>query len=232
MSIKRFLIFFSLILLLMVGLTACERSLAPSGVPTDTSEVSVGAETPSGTSDVMEQIWLLATQTELARQGQTGPQETTAVPTVEGVLPTATPQPAEGETAAAPTATKAPAATAIPVPAATAGIPKTYTLQKGEFPFCIARRFNVNVGELLNASGLNMSSKPPTGYVLHIPQTGNPFDGNRALRSHPDTYTAGSGDTLNSIACLYGDVSPDAIATANGLKSPYSLTSGQTLQIP
>jgi LysM repeat protein len=68
--------------------------------------------------------------------------------------------------------------------------------------------------------------------VLKIPQTGNPFPAGRSLRAHPTNYTVSSGDTIYSIACLFGAVDPYAIATANGLSSPYTLTAGQSLYIP
>jgi LysM repeat protein len=142
-----------------------------------------------------------------------------------------------------------PAATATPVPAQpdaqqqpeeqreeikpTEGKPpSTYTLQKGEFPFCIARRFNVNQAELLALNGLNLNSKPGVGAVLKIPQTGNPFVSERSLKSHPTDYTVRSGDTIYTIACQFGDVGPDMIALANDLESPYNLESGQVLHIP
>jgi LysM repeat protein len=55
----------------------------------------------------------------------------------------------------------------------TAGNPPTsYTLQKGEFPFCIARRFDVNQSELLALNGLGLNSQVQPGR-LKIPQTGN-----------------------------------------------------------
>jgi LysM repeat protein len=110
--------------------------------------------------------------------------------------------------------------------------PATYTLQKGEFPFCIARRFNVNQAELLALNGMTLNSKPLVGTTLKIPQTGNPFVTNRSLRDHPTTYTVASGDTIYTIACKYGDVGPDMIALANNLEAPYNLTTGQTLNIP
>ena len=53
----------------------------------------------------------------------------------------------------------------------------TYTLQAGEYPYCIARRFNVNPAELLNLNGLTSSSHVTPGRVLQIPQTGHPFPG-------------------------------------------------------
>jgi LysM repeat protein len=41
-----------------------------------------------------------------------------------------------------------------------------------------------------------------------------------------------SGDTVYSVACKYGDPDPLAIAAANGLQSPYTLTVGQSIQVP
>jgi len=110
--------------------------------------------------------------------------------------------------------------------------PATYTLQKGEFPFCIARRFDLNQSELLALNGLTLDSKPGVGTVLKLPQTGNGFVSNRALKSHPTDYTVKSGDTIYSIACQFGDVSPDMIILQNNLQSPYNLTAGQKLRIP
>ena len=48
------------------------------------------------------------------------------------------------------------------------------------------------------------------------------------LNPHPDTYTVEAGDTVYSIACFYGDVSPEAIIAVNQLEEPYELTAGQT----
>jgi len=111
-------------------------------------------------------------------------------------------------------------------------IPTTYTLHAGEYPYCIARRFNVNPAELLSLNGLTSSSQVTPGQVLQIPQTGHPFPGTRALHPTPAVYTVKTGDTIYTVACYYGDVDPLAIAAANGLSAPYSLTAGQTLQIP
>lgn len=127
--------------------------------------------------------------------------------------------------------TLAPIAT---IPTSTPGRPTTYTLQYGEWPYCIARRFNVNQYDLLTLNGLTeaQSYNLPVGTVLKIPQTGS-FVGNRALLPHPTTYTVQSSDeTFNSIACKYGDVEPGAIAIANGLPLNTVLRAGQTLRIP
>lgn len=109
--------------------------------------------------------------------------------------------------------------------------PATYTLQKGEYPFCIARRYNLNVASLLSANGMSMDSKPATGTKLNIPQSGEWGD-NRSLHAHPTSYTVKSGDTFYSIACYFGDLLPEDVAGANGLKMSDKLSAGQSLQIP
>ncbi len=122
------------------------------------------------------------------------------------------------------------AATAVP-----AGVrPASYTLQSGEFPYCIARRFNVDPDELLSLSGLSSSqaNSLSAGTVLKIPQSGS-FPGDRALASHPTTYTVVSSDeTIYGVACKFGDIDPATIASANGISASASLTAGQQLQIP
>jgi LysM repeat protein len=105
-------------------------------------------------------------------------------------------------------------------------------VHSGDFVYCLARRFNVNPTELLAANGLGVTSQLSPGQTLNIPQTGNPFPGERMLRAHPTTHTVAAGETIYSIACLYGDVSPDAIAYANSLSEPFSVSAGQSLQIP
>jgi LysM repeat protein len=110
--------------------------------------------------------------------------------------------------------------------------PATYTLQSGEFPYCIARRFNVDPDQLLSLSGLTSPDIYYSGLKLTIPQSGA-FPGDRALIAHPSTYTVVSSDeTLYSIACKYGDVDPAAIASANGISLSASLTVGQQIKIP
>lgn len=122
------------------------------------------------------------------------------------------------------------ASTAVP-----AGVrPASYTLQSGEFPYCIARRFNVDPDELLSLSGLSSSqaNSLSAGTVLKIPQSGA-FPGSRALASHPTTYTVVSSDeTIYGVACKFGDIDPATIASANGISASASLTAGQQLQIP
>ena len=113
--------------------------------------------------------------------------------------------------------------------------PETYSLNKGEWPFCIARRYNLNPIDLLNASGLSLESKPDVGFVLKIPQTGEWPEsrfGHRYIRIHPAVHTVVAGETLNTIACLYGDVDPSDIVSENNLPEPYKITTGMELRIP
>lgn len=117
-------------------------------------------------------------------------------------------------------------------PPPTFEVPERYTLQKGEHVYCISRRFDLNPADVLSLNGLNVNTVVQPGTELRIPQTGRGFPEARALRDHPTTYTVRSGDTINSIACYFGDVDPRAIAHVNGLQEPYNLTAGQTLQIP
>lgn len=122
----------------------------------------------------------------------------------------------------------APNPTAVPSGAR----PASYTLQGGEFPYCIARRFNVDPDALISLSGLTSPDIYYPGLVLKIPQSGA-FPGDRSLLSHPVTYTVFSADeTLYSIACKYGDVDPAALASANNISISAKLSSGQQLQIP
>jgi LysM repeat protein len=226
------------VLLLIVSL-ACVRSI-PN--PNATKEPEGQSESlPTDATDVMNQIYLFATQTAMGAGGATsvpGTPGAQATPGAEGTLvtegtPVTAGTPAVATTPVQQVSQPTPAATATPYPEPPPlVVPDTYTLQGGEFPFCIARRFNVDPAELLQINGISSYSVVQTGMVLRIPKTGNPFPGNRALQPHPAKYTVGGGDTIYTIACAFGDVDPDALAYVNGLTPPYRLTPGQVLNIP
>jgi LysM repeat protein len=210
--------------LLVAILSACVRSIpGTSKKPTATGEGAVAL--PTGATDVLEQIYLFATQTAIATQGLT-PQATVAPETLPSPpVETVVPVPPEQPVIPSPMPM-------IAAPSATPGLPATYTLQKSEFPYCIARRFNVDPGELLRLNGLTSYSVYYAGMVLRIPQSGRRFPGGRALRPHPATYSVQPGDTIFSIACLYGDVDPNAIAFVNNMALNTKLSPGQVLNIP
>lgn len=220
-------------LLLLVALALL---LAACKLPASTPPPAAKGATPTAannqpvpaTEDAMQVLEIIATQTAIAAQAGGGG-EPTPLPTEQP--PAQEPQPTE--TAPAPATEVTPVAPVAVQPTPVVNVPTSYALQKGEFPFCIARRFNVNQNELLALNGLSAGQSYYTpGTVLKIPQTGKPFDGTRALRAHPTTYTVKSGESLYDIACYFGDVAPEAILAVNGLGSAADVKAGQTLQIP
>jgi LysM repeat protein len=223
---------YAIILVILVAgflLAACERSASVSPVATaTTSSIPFPVATQS---QIMKDI-LAATQTAAALKGTvtTGNLPGAATSTPGAGVGTATPM-ISGAATSTPIVVATSTPTAIVYPTPTPGKPAQYTIKQGEFPFCIARRFNVDAGELLSINGLNTNSQVSVGKVLNIPQSGS-WSGTRALKSHPTTYKVVSGDTIGSIACGFGDADPNTILAANGLSSGATLTAGQVLQIP
>ena len=207
-----------LIIMLAVGallLTACERSAtrAPSDIAGTEGEIPFPVTTQS---QIMVDI-LAATQTAQAAANATGGEKAQAPAQAQPTAkPTAMPEPQEEE----------------PEPEPTPGLPSTYTIQKDEFLFCIARRLNINASEFLAINGLGVDYYAQVGDRLTIPQSGKPFDGTRALRAHPTDYTVVAGDSIGKVACYFGDVSPEAIYDANDMEEGSSLKTGQVLHIP
>lgn len=231
----------AILLLVSIVLSSCDlRYSTPPAVtntPIDTNSLfATPLVQPTNMSDVQS----FATGTALALQTGTPMVDfntvtpdpnnpaglATVTPTSIIVLPT--------NAVTTPTATLAVAATnqvtnSTPVPVGSR--PATYTLQEGEFPYCIARRFDVDPDQLLALNGLVDGQTLYAGAVLKIPQTGS-FPGARALRSHPTTYTASAGETIYGVACAFGDIDPSTIASTNGLSVGATLSAGQQLNIP
>ncbi|MDO9347989.1 MAG: LysM domain-containing protein [Anaerolineales bacterium] len=233
---KKFNLILAVVMTLAIFLAACQRSASQAPLPTPT---------PTGNSaatqtDPMRMLQALATQTAMAGTGI--PTNGTPTPDLTGTpIPVGTgATPISGsptDTSLLPP-TGAPGATSIPATQIAITVtpptrPATYTLHEGEFPYCIARRYNVDPDALLALNGLTEGQMYSPGLVLNIPQTAGPFPPPRALHSHPATYNVTSADdTIYKIACYYGDVDPLVIATVNNLVSPYTLHAGQTLNIP
>lgn len=218
---KKTLFWIMLVVLIAAGLGACTRSASGSIPPTPTVGV-FPTSVPTGVANAA------ATQTAVAvMPPQTGGGG--GAPALSATPKPAKPTPQTKPPQPQPTATPKPQPTPRPV---VTSVPTKYVLHKGEFPYCIARRFNVNPDALLNANGLVRGQYVYPGTALTIPQGAGPFPYQRALRPHPTTYTVQAGDTFYSIACLFGDVWPEAIAAANGMSVNATLTPGQTLKIP
>lgn len=216
---SRLFILLVLVGIFAFGLTSCK--LPASKGPQSNSDgfpVPGGSDQTPGGIDVST----FATQT-----AQAAPPVVVASPVPTENIPSSQ-IPEATNTSGAPEPTAAPI---VYVTATPGGPPATYTLAQGEFPFCIARRFNVNLAEMLSLNGLTLNSFFYAGQELKIPQTGNAFEGVRSLHDHPTTYKIQSGDTLNTIACYFGDVSPDLISLQNDLHST-DLPVGEVLIIP
>jgi LysM repeat protein len=230
-SMKRGALVASTLMLMAVIISACDQpySQAPSVTNTPIDPNSLFA-TPIGQTPSMGDVETFGTQTAIALTGT--PLGDIATQTLSNPLDaTVTPTPLVSIDA---TSTLAISGTTLPIPTSVpvGSRPSTYTLQSGEFPYCIARRFDVDPGALLSSSGLSDGVVYPAGTQLRVPQSGS-FPGARALRNHPATYTvASSSETIYSIACLFGDVDPSAIAQANGISPGAALSSGQQLSIP
>ncbi len=216
---KKVIIIIAIALAATVLFVACNRPASNPVLATPTSE----GNTPLPTGISLVQAWGTSTAVALqtaAAQGLISPTPTETPNSLTLVPP-------------AGTATTPATTPIIVVPTLTPGRPSTYTLQKGEFPYCIARRFNVDPTALLAANGLTLSSAQDLqpGLVLTIPASGS-FPGTRALNPHPTTYTVQVGDTIYKIACHFGDVDPSSIAAANGITLTTPVTTGQVLNIP
>jgi len=212
---KRFWAVVVSVLLIALLLSGCNLS-ASEAPPTPTNQgamptpILIQTDSPYfQTQTAMAEAKDLATPTES--------QEETQEPSVDFTpTPTATQTEPPTQQAVVPTLTR----------------PAEYTLKEGEFPYCIARRYNLAPEVLMTLNDINEGDLIAPGTILQIPQTGTWSEGNRARNPHPTTHTVKSGENLYSIACYYGDVSPEAIIALNGLQEPYSLTIGQTLDIP
>jgi hypothetical protein len=206
-------VLFLVVLLVVMMSSACtlSASKAPTTKATPTGELNFLTPTTVAGG--------VATQTAVAK-----PQVATATP--KAAAPTTPPKSVSQPTAVPQQQSSA----SIP----TLARPSTYTLQKGEFPICIARRFDLDLATLFSQNGMNMSSRPSTGAVLKISSSGNWNSanyGSRQLRKHVD-YKVGASDSVYSIACYFGDVSPEGILAANSLSNASDVKSGMTLKIP
>jgi LysM repeat protein len=239
---KKFHLILFVILTMGLLLAACER---PASVASVTTPTSGEIPFPVATQPEIIKDILSATQTAAVASGTlaVGGEGATSTPAFSFVTPTSA-----GATSAVINlvtstsdvinlATSTPAATLTPTtpsyPTPTPGIPAKYTLKKGEYLFCIARRFDVDPADLMSANGYNMytAENLQPGTVLVIPQNSN-YPGERSRKTHPAYYTVGAGDTVYTIACNFGDADPNTIMAANGLTKESVLTVGQVLYIP
>src|SRR5512140_1493083 len=205
MKTNRALMLTGILLVGVLRVSACTQtySQTPLGTPTLIPTGLFVSPFPSG-QDPLQIIAALGTQTAQAGTVEAGGTVTVAgtpgtpttqqaaTTTVAGTPGTATVEPTETTASGATllpvtvipggstfTPTTQPGSTVV-IPTVAAGtvgpVPSTYTLQKGEWPYCIARRYNLNPDDLLTINHLTVSqsSMLMPGLVLTLPQTGNP----------------------------------------------------------
>jgi LysM repeat protein len=231
--IRRITPFIAGIILLGLCLAACNRPISvttrnsATPVPPTLDELSLTRTAIAGP------IIATLTAAELTPGAQT--QKTTVGPTVETPPTPATPIVTVGVVTEVPVTPVVKATAAAKKPAVVQpvmNLPKVYWLQRGEFPFCLARRFNIDPGQLMWVNGFCCGQVFYPGQGVLFPDNPLPFPGRRALHLHPATYRVRPGDTIYKIACFFGDVDPVYLAQDNGLTPPYRLQAGQILNIP
>jgi LysM repeat protein len=231
---KRGMLIASILMLASVVLSACNQPYSQAPAVTNTPIAPNNLFASAQPTD-MGAVQALATGSAIAQMttspGAPAAATATLAPgiTPPAVTPTNTPLVSLPATATLAVPQNAPSATPIPA----GSRPASYTLQQGEFLYCIARRFNVDPDELLAANGISDSQTVYAGLAIKIPQSANGFPGNRMLRNHPASYTVTAADeTVYSVACLFGDADPARIAQNNNISLGATLTVGQTLSIP
>jgi LysM repeat protein len=226
----------STLLLVAVLLSACEQpySTPPAVTNTPIDPNSFFSTPIPNQPSNMQDVENATTQTAIA-SGATPTPVIGGATAVPGEAVTATPT-AVINLPPTNTATQAVAVVPTSTSAPSGPKPGTYVLKNGEFPYCIARRFNVDPDQLLSLSGLSSAQADSlsAGTVLTIPQSGS-FPGDRSWHDHPATFTVGTTydtNTVYGVACYYGDIAPSEIATKNGISVDAILTAGQVLTIP
>jgi LysM repeat protein len=225
---------------IMATLTALKATtefapLAASPTPVGTVNQTIQAPTSTTVEPIVSETPLAPVVSETIAAPTAS--EMTPLPTAiettapSPVAPTATTSPIQVLPTAYPTVQQGlqPVSPMIPP---TSVRPSVYILQKGEFPWCLARRFDIDPRQLMCVNGFCNGQVFYPGQVILIPQQAWPFPGQRALRPHPATYTVRRGDTIYKIACYFGDIDPILLAQINNIPQPYRLQVGQVLMLP
>ena len=107
----------------------------------------------------------------------------------------------------------------------------SYTVQRNDTLWDIARGFSVSLESLCDANGLSRRDVIRPGQRLRIPDGGTaPAPTKSGSTRYASTYTVRSGDTLSDIAKEHG-ISTSALKRANGLSSS-RIYPGKVLSVP
>ena len=201
----------SLAALMLVSVAACTRAKPEVPTPTLVSANSVVSPQAQPTETPAVDLTPVPVETTAAQP--------TLIPT-----PTVPPQflATAGPPLANTPAASAPQSGALPNPG-------TYTVQRGEWIYSIARKFGITPQALVAANpGINPNLLYP-GQVLRIPGGGGGNVPNPPIGGK--TYTVRAGDTLFSIAVRNG-TTVYALQAANNVGDPNFIYPGQVLRLP
>ena len=215
MKKSRMLLFIIIISSLMFSACTMSASTPPPVTPT------------TNLSEIARQ----ATETAMAKTPGAGETQVPEATEVDGTDTTPTEEVVDGQVTSTPEVTATPDEDGE-VKTVEYAVPDSYTLHEGEFVFCLGRRFNILPDDIVSYNGLKDGEILYPGDTITLPIDPRAFAGDRALQYHPTNYTVIFGDTPYSIACLFGDVDPRAIAAVNDLDIDQALTAGTVLQIP
>ncbi len=109
---------------------------------------------------------------------------------------------------------------------------QSYTVKEGDTVSAIAAQYGLSMDAVLVQNGLSATDHIMIGQVLQIPSVGTSTDTSTVSTVSTSTvsssYTVQSGDTLTSIASVYG-MTADDLAAINGITG--NIYPGQTLSV-
>jgi LysM repeat protein len=147
-------------------------------------------------------------------------------PSSPEATPTEAPPTEIPPTAIPPTAVPPTSAPAPTTPPTTGEV--TYTVQRGDTLYSIARRYGSTVEAIASANGIANPNLIRVGQRLTIPTSGSPAP---PPPSGGTTYVVRPGDNLFRIALRY-NLSYLYLASYNGISDPSRIYVGQVLRIP
>jgi LysM repeat protein len=213
-----------LVVVLAVAGCTCERKALPDVEPTAVGAQDAPPDDGMPDATAIFQTAQANSATAQAASGQDATAEPTAVPDVAPTEPppTEAPSPTDVPATEVPP-TSAPAPTAAPSSGTT-----TYTVQRGDTLYSIARRYGSTVEAIAAANSIANPSLIRVGQTLTIPGgTGVPVP----VPSGGTTYVVQRGDNLFRIALRYG-ISYVYLAQYNGIADPSRIYVGQVIKIP